>query len=323
MSIIEQAAKRLEELQRAGIDLTTAANSRREAIAAEPAEVAPSRRTEPRLERASVLAEAPRARLTTPLPEHRPQVQSRQVEIDLARVAAAGMVTPDAPRSHIAEEFRVIKRPLLANASRSGATAIHRGNLIVVTSALPGEGKTFTAVNLAMSIALEMDRTVLLVDADVAKPSIPKTLGFPAGKGLLDVLVEGDVDFPDVLVRTNVEKLSVLPAGTQHPRATEILASEGMSRLLDEMAERYADRIIIFDSPPLLVTTEARVLAAQMGQVVMVVQAQQTTHADVTQALATIEACPVKLMVLNKGRVLKQPGHNHAHGYGYGYGYGS
>jgi protein-tyrosine kinase len=322
MSIIEQAAKRLEELQRAGIELAPGASAPQREAPAETDDVPQVKRMEPRLERASHLAEAPRARFAPATLESRPAVQSRQVEIDLARVASAGIVTPNAPRSYVADEFRVIKRPLLANASRNGSAAIHRGNLIVVTSALPGEGKTFTAVNLAMSMAMEMDKTVLLVDADVAAPSIPRILGLPPSKGLLDVLVDG-VELSDVLVRTNVEKLSLLPAGTRHPRATEILASEGMSRLLDEMAERYSDRIIIFDSPPLLATTEARVLAAQMGQVVMVVQAQQTTQADVTQALATIESCPVKMMVLNKGRALKLPRSRQAHGYGYGYGDGS
>ena len=182
-----------------------------------------------------------------------------------------------------------------------GAAALTHGNLIMVTSALPGEGKSFTSINLAMSIAAELDHTVMLVDADVARPSVLRMLGLPAGPGLLDLL-EGKAEMSGVLLKTNVDKLTILPSGTPHPRATELLASDAMRLLLDDMAKRYPDRIIIFDSPPLLLTTESRVLATQMGQVVMVVQADKTLQADVQHALSTIESCPVKMMVLNKAR---------------------
>jgi exopolysaccharide/PEP-CTERM locus tyrosine autokinase len=171
-----------------------------------------------------------------------------------------------------------------------------------------------------MSIAMEMDRTVLLVDADVARPSLPSMLGLPPGQGLLDLLLDETLDVSDVLMKTNVETLSILPSGTPHARATELLASGAMKRLLDEMAQRYPDRLIIFDSPPLLVTTEARVLASHMGQVVLVVHAERTAHADVMQALSTIEACPIKLMMLNKGRAGVGSG-NYGYGYGNGYHY--
>ena len=243
----------------------------------------------------------------------------RRIDLDLSHLHAASIMTPDAPRSRLADEFRVIKRPLIENAARRGAAAIRNGNLIIVTSALPGEGKSFTAANLAMSIAMEMDRTVLLVDADVARPSLPGMLGLPPCQGLLDLLLDDTLDVSDVLMKTNIETLSILSSGTPHPRATELLASEAMKRLLEEMAQRYSDRIIIFDSPPLLVTTEARVLASHMGQVLLVVQAEHTANADVTQALSTIEACPVKLMMLNKGRAATSG--NYGYGYGYGYQY--
>ncbi len=137
----------------------------------------------------------------------------------------------------------------------------------MVTSALPGEGKTFTAVNLAISMAMEFDNTVLLVDGDVAHPSLPDVLGLPTSPGLLDLLIRDDLDVADALVQTNIEKLTMLPAGSRHRRATELLASEKMAILLRELASRYPDRIIIFDSPPLLATTEARVLATHMGQI--------------------------------------------------------
>ena len=251
----------------------------------------------------------------TPVP---PRIIKR-VEINLDRLAANNMVTSDGGRNPVAEEFRAIKRPLIDNAFSKDGRPVNRNNLIMVTSALPGEGKTFSAVNLAMSLAMELDRTVLLVDADVARPSLPALLGLPSSRGLLDVLESSNVNLSHVLLRTNIDKLSILPSGTPHSHATELLTSGMMTKLLEEMAVRYSDRIIVFDSPPLLVTTEARVLATQMGQVVFVVHAESTLQSDVKRALATIESCPIKMMVLNQARTVSQG----AHGYGYGYGYGA
>src|SRR5438046_4514497 len=180
MGLIEQAAKRLEELRRAGIEVTEKVEpGGRHAI---PSHAAPE---------AAPAGHSRAARLT----------------LDLAKLAAEGFVTPDLPRSRIADEFRVIKRPLIANATGKGPTQIRHGNLIMVTSAVPGEGKSFCALNLAMSIAMEQDRTVLLVDADVARPSLPRTFAIPDSPGLLDVLNDRSVDLGQVLHRTNVEKL--------------------------------------------------------------------------------------------------------------------
>jgi exopolysaccharide/PEP-CTERM locus tyrosine autokinase len=178
-----------------------------------------------------------------------------------------------------------------------------------------GEGKSFTAINLAMSIAMELDYRVLLVDADVARPSIMKTFGLPSGPGLLDLLLNDGSKMAQALLQTNVDKLSLLPSGTPQARATELLASDAMTRLVEEIGQRYSDRIIVFDSPPLLLTTESRVLASHMGQIVVVVQAERTLQSQLRHALAAIEACPVKLMVLNQARGGNQDG------YGYGYGY--
>jgi len=296
MSLIEKAVERLDQLNKASQVPVSLPESRSAAelppVANKKTRVAPPEMGEP---------------------------VSRIIEIDLARLHGMNMVTPDHPRSSIAEEYRVIKRPLLKNASTLSATRVENGNLIMVTSALPGEGKSFTALNLAISMAMELDHTVLLVDADVSKPSVLRTLGLPPERGLMDVLVNPDIDLPDVLLRTNIEKLSILPAGNTSQRATEVLASEGMNRLLDEMASRYADRIIVFDSPPLLVTTEARALATHMGQIVMVVEAQRTSHTAVKQAVSMIDACPVKMMLLNKSTMQGAGGY---YGYGYGYGYG-
>ena len=242
---------------------------------------------------------------------------SRTLNIDLGRLRQQRMITPDAERTPIAENFRRIKRHILANVASS--TAGPGVNLIMITSALPGDGKTFCTINLAISIAMEMDRTVLLVDADVAKPSITTALGIKvaAEQGLMDVLLHREIDVADVICKTDIGKLSVLPAGTRHARATELLASEAMRALLQEMAERYADRIIIFDSPPLLSASEACVLATRMGQILVVVEAGKTTEAMLKDALSRIESSNVVGVLLNKGAA---PGSGYGYGYGYGYG---
>ncbi|WP_332860163.1 XrtA-associated tyrosine autokinase [Janthinobacterium svalbardensis] len=234
--------------------------------------------------------------------------------LNLARLAEQGMLTQEGGRSSVAEDFRIIKRPLLRQARASGAEAIRHGNLIVVTSAMPGEGKTYCAVNLAMSIAMEMDITVLLVDADVARPSVLKVLGLSPEPGLMDVLLDPQLAMADVILKTNVANLSILPAGRSNKHATELLASRAMSRLLAEIASRYGDRVVVFDSPPLLITSEAHALVGQMGQVVMVVEAETTTQHAVKEALRQIEACEHIHLIYNKTKSF--PGNDY---YGYGY----
>ena len=234
--------------------------------------------------------------------------------LNLTKLAEQGMLTHDGGRSAVAEDFRIIKRPLLRQARASGSDAIRHGNLIVVTSAMPGEGKTYCAVNLAMSIAMELDITVLLVDADVARPSVLKVLGLPAEPGLMDVLLDERLEMADVILKTNVATLSILPAGRSNKHATELLASRAMSRMLSEIASRYADRIVVFDSPPLLITSEAHALVGQMGQVVMVVEAETTTQHAVKEALRQIESCEHINLIYNKTKGF--PGNEY---YGYGY----
>jgi len=279
MSIIEQAAERLERLRQAGIDVPLAT----------PKPEAPGPSDGPR--------GVPPTEPARPEP---PKKQSRRVTLDRERLQAGNLITPETANSKIAGEFRVIKRPLLANAKGKGVTPVSRGNLIMVTSSLASEGKTFVALNLALSIALEVDSTVLLVDGDVIAPGVMRRLGLKESKGLIDLLTTPSLDVGDVLLKTDIERLSVLPAGTAHDRASEFLASEAMARLLDELATRYPDRIILFDSPPLLATTESRALAMHMGQIVVVVEADRTVRGTVEDALSKVESCPVVMTVLNK-----------------------
>lgn len=251
------------------------------------------------------------ATAATPSPE--------AVRIHLEALRARGMVVPNGPTTQTGQEFRVIKRPLLANAyGRGGRSPVPRGRCIMVTSAFPGEGKSFCAVNLAMSIAAERDHGVILIDADVARPSIPRELGIHVDKGLMDWLVDGKPDLSQLVLPTNVDTLSILPSGRRHEQATELLASEAMGRLLDQLNERYPDRIFIFDSPPLLVTTEARVLASHMGQIMMVVEAGKTPQDSVSQALSTIESNEIVGLVLNKAHNIETSGYYQGYGYGYG-----
>ena len=310
MSLIEQAAKRLEQLRQAGVELPPDDKPVPPAPKHPPVDIARPPLSPPGFTDKLPADTATADRVSKPT--------SKSVTINLEAIAASNLLVPNGARSQLADEFRVIKRPLIANAMGRHGNAIANGNLIMVTSALPGEGKSFTAINLAISIAMELDNTVMLVDADVARPSVLNMLGLPPSHGLLDVLEANSLDISEALLRTNIEKLSILPSGTPHPRATELLASDTMNRLLDDMSRRYSDRIIIFDSPPLLLTTEARVLATHMGQVVMVVNAENTAQAAVKQAVTTIESCPQKMLVLNQVRSDKTDGY----GYGYGYGYG-
>lgn len=299
MNIIEEASKRLEQLGKAGIEAPLARESADEARREPstepiPQQVARAAETRPRTRAAvSERAQGPSGiEPATDGPKFR--------RIDFQRLQANGFITPTVPDSQLLHEFRVIKRPLIQNALGRTEHPVPNRNLIMVTSSLPGEGKTFVSLNLAMSIAMEVDSTVLLVDADVIAPSLPRILGIEPAKGLMDVLTEPGLDLGDVLLRTNVDRLSLLLAGTPHRRSSELLASEAMAALLRELSSRYADRIVVFDSPPLLATTESRVLANNVGQVVVVVEAERTTHGNLETALGTVESCPIVMTMLNK-----------------------
>ncbi|MFM2056096.1 MAG: hypothetical protein RLY71_481 [Pseudomonadota bacterium] len=325
MSIIEQAAKRLEELRRAGIHVPVppvVAAPAPPVTAAMPVAAAPVVQAASAPQAAvppAVSDQAPDTDGATAPPAGAAQAgasrRSREVHLDLARLEREGYLVSAQARSQLAEQMRIIKRPLLANVAKAnidGPDRIPRANLIQIVSAMPGEGKTFFAMNLAMSIAMEVDHSVLLVDADVLRPSVLARYGIEPARGLMDVLEAASaasrtgqppaIDLADVLLRTNVPKLSLLPAGTANAQSTEMLASVAMAALLDELAAKYSDRIVLFDAPPLIPTTESRVLASRVGQVLMVVEADQTTHTQVTQAYAAVEQCPVVLSVLNKCR---------------------
>ena len=243
------------------------------------------------------------------------------VNIPFERFKGLGMITPDMPRSHIAEEYRTIKRPLLMNIAGKSAAEVDNINVIMVTSALQGEGKTFTAINLALSVAMERDKTVLFVDADITNSTAGALLGIKNDRqGLVDILEDKGTSIADVMLSTNLPNLRLISAGRVHDNANELLASEAMSNLVTELANRFSDRVIIVDTPPLLMTTEAGVLANLMGQIVMVVEAEKTSQEAVTEALQHIGSDKIVSVLLNKSQRhhLRKYG-----GYGYGYGYGN
>ena len=246
------------------------------------------------------------------------QLNKEIVEIDFARLTSLGFVDPNDSNTQTIEEYRNIKRPIVNNAFGKGSLGINRANLILITSSLPGEGKTFTAINLALSIANERDKQVLLIDADVARPSISKVLGIQPRSGLIEYLDNQDILFSDVLLDTNVPGLRIVPAGKTHKHSTELLSSNKMALLVEELSSRYPDRIIIFDSPPLLAATQGEILAKLVGQIVLVVEAERTLQSMVMESVSKLSACDVVLAVFNKTK-------RNADGafYGYGYGYGN
>ncbi len=219
----------------------------------------------------------------------------------LDRLMAADMLVPGSNLGReIQDDYRRIKRPLVSNACGRNKAMVERGYLILVTSSIPGEGKSYTSVNLALSISLEMDNTVLLIDCDVAKQGVSRMLGLENVCGLVDVLEDDELHIGDVLLQTDIPNFRVVSAGKQNEYYTELLASQRMSELVDEIAGRYSDRIIIFDGPPLLPTPQTQILAGLVGQVVFIIEAGKTPQALVEEALQMLPKEQAIGLVLNK-----------------------
>lgn len=249
------------------------------------------------------------------------------VEIDRAALRQAGLMPPEEEESRLVDEFRHIKRPIVAHALGKRATKVENGRLIMVASALAGEGKTFTCINLALSMARERDISVVLVDADVAKPHITRMFGLDDQPGLLDVLDDPDAhDYKSLVIETDVPGLGILPAGRPRGNATELLASDGMDALLQAYRRDNIQRLVLFDSPPLLQTPEARVLASLVGQVALVVRAGVTPKHVVLDALGALDESKAINLILNQvrhGGAADYYGGYHGYGYGGREGYGA
>lgn len=215
--------------------------------------------------------------------------------IDRDRLRTDGFLLPDAPVGALAEEFRLVKRQLLMRAT--GETA--RDRMILVCSAQPNEGKTFCSVNLALSLASELDREVLLVDADVAKPEVMSTLGLSGSAGLIDAIADPNANVEDFVIQTDVPKLSVLPAGRASNDDTELLSSTRAAQVIEALAANNPRRIVILDSAPVLAASPAAVLAHRVGRVLVVVRADRTKEADLREAVGLLDGCPDIALLLN------------------------
>lgn len=243
-----------------------------------------------------------------------PAATGRVISIDQDALRMAGLLAPKHQEQEIASQYRQIKRPLIAAAKGKGREPLPNGRLIMVASALPGEGKTFTAINLAFSIALEKDLHVVLVDGDVAKPQISKMFGAGSERGLLDAVIDPNVELESLILPTDVPNLLLMPAGTPSDHATELLASQRMLEAMDRLLHKDGSRIFLFDSPPLLLSTEAPALAEVVGQIVVVVRAEYTEHHVLLNALSRLpESCSPSLL-LNQA-TQRSTGYYH---YGYG-----
>jgi receptor protein-tyrosine kinase len=261
--------------------------------------------------------------IVTPQNTNTPQPETvvhstHSLEIDKASLEARGYLIDSGARKSIKDEFRQIKRKLLNNAFGAASKTLNNSNLIMVSSSKPNEGKTFVSINLALSIALEQDKTVLLIDADVLRPSINRELGVGSVSGLIEYLLGDEDSISSIIYNTNIDKLKVIPAGEPHHLSNELLASDKMQALATELAARYPDRIVIFDCPPLIGVTETLVLANLMGQAVLVVEESKTYISDIQEATENLSDDIALGIVLNKA--IKS--HKDMYGY-YGYGYGS
>ncbi len=239
--------------------------------------------------------------------------------IDRLRLAEAGYIVPEASATGLAEEFRLIKRRLLANMERLGTLPEEKRRSVLVCSSQPREGKSFCAVNLALSLAGERDVEVLLVDGDFTKPDVLAILGLDSGPGLVDALADPQADPESFVIRTDVPGLSVLPAGRKQNNVPELLASGRTREVLARLVAGDRRRIILFDSPPALMASPATLLAGHVGQALVVVRADQTTEADLRETIGLLSGCDHVALMLN-GAAIAVSGRKYGGYDGYGHG---
>lgn len=243
----------------------------------------------------------------------------KTILFDIDALRENGLLAPDVQSRALEDQYRAIKRPILDNANPQRDPDIPHGNIVVVASALSGEGKTFSCVNFCLSIAREKDWSVLLIDGDCSKPHLTRLFSAEHEKGLLDLLSEESLDAESVIMPTDLDGLSFLPTGTQNQNAAELLASRKMSKLCSAMSQSDPHRMIVFDSPPQLLTSEAPVLASHAGQILVIVKANSTPQQAVLTALEKLNLeKPIGLVLNQQVRQIESITGDY---YGYGYGY--
>jgi receptor protein-tyrosine kinase len=223
--------------------------------------------------------------------------------IDAVALERAGMVDWSRTRSRVSEEFRLVQRQILRNAFAPPGAEPGFTNLLMVTSARPGEGKSFTAINLAGSIARQGNNHVLLVDADSKRDSMCYPMGLADAPGLLDLAANPRLDPGPMIVKTPIEQLSILPIGRERERSPVLFSSQEMIRLIQSLGRRYADRLLVLDAPPCLSTSDPAVLAPVVGQILFVVEAERTQRDEIEASLDLLQACPTIALVLNKQQI--------------------
>lgn len=243
--------------------------------------------------------------------------RAKRVQADAETLQASGLLVPDRWSAEIATQFRRIKRPLINNISAKGRLAVTDARCILVTSALPGEGKSFVACNLALSIAQERDLTCVLIDGDLLSPTLTQGLGLTQGEGLVNIVESETTDLAEAIYATGIPKLSFIPTGPRHEQAHELLTSARMLRLKRELLDRYDDRVLVIDGPPLLATAEAHALTEMAGQVVLVVSGGDTSKSAVKEAVASLDRSKPVGVVFNKQRYAGEHG-NYGGAYPYG-----
>src|SRR5271167_990729 len=272
------------------------------------------------IERAAALLRQREATEPEPLPPARDADAGHagpELVLDRGRLAGYGITMPSFGRSRTVEEFRLVKRNLMTQWSQGNLIADQRsGRFIMVTSARPGEGKTFISLNLALAFATERDVKALLVDVDTLHSTLGTLLGLQGKKGIVDVLA-GSIDLSDALVRTDIANLLVLPPGQGGPHVPELFSSNQMVALVSELTERFPDHFIILDTPPCMASSDAAALAPLVGQVVFVVEAHRTQQEEIEAGLSILGSNPRISLLLNKSDLASA----HFGSYGYGYHY--
>lgn len=223
-----------------------------------------------------------------------------RLEFDWNSLATNGYLTPQLTQSRLAEEYRILKRTILANAKNSRSNFDTRRNLVAITSTLMGEGKTFTTFNLAVSIATGWDNTVLIVDADLENQSLTELVGLTEAPGLTDILLDPVVELRDVIVHTSIPELRIIPAGQRYPDGSELMACGQMRELAYELSDMYSDRIVLFDTPPLLESTQSLALSSLAGQVLVVIEEGKTPRKSIKEAVEFFDEEKIIGLVLNK-----------------------
>jgi exopolysaccharide/PEP-CTERM locus tyrosine autokinase len=253
-----------------------------------------------------------------PAPKPAPPINpNRVVKVDRDALRSSGLLPPVAQEKMLADQYRAIKRPLIRAAFEKPEHEGPPSQLIMIASALPGDGKTFTGVNLAMSMARETDHSVVLVDGDVVKPHLSKLFGIDREPGLLDVLADETLDIRSVILPTDIPGLSLVPAGTASDTATEMIASARMSHIMQQLVAWNPSGLVLFDSLPILITSEARVLSSLMGQIVMVIKAGGTPQQAVADSLEALGKDKKVWLVLNQAETSGPLGYYYGSQYGY------